>query len=96
MPRTAMVTRTFQTTTATILCLDINDAEPFNKEITLPRLYKDNKVILKKAQQIIDDENVKAVAVTKVETNEILYGMKEEDFIANAEVLPARKEYKKD
>ena len=37
MARQPMVTRTIQTTHATVLCLNIPDAEPFNQTVVLPR-----------------------------------------------------------
>ena len=40
MARIPMVTRTIQTTTANVLCLNIKEGEPFNKEVVLPRTYK--------------------------------------------------------
>ena len=70
--------------------MDIPQGEPFNKDVTLPRTYKDNTAMLKAAAAIIDTDNVKAVHIVRSEVKETLYGMTEEDFIANAIILPAR------
>lgn len=85
-----MVTRTILTTEVTVLCLDLIKAEPFNKVVTLPRTYKDEKAMMKKVSAIIDTDEVKAVHVVDTKVNETLYGMTEEQFIAMAEVLPSR------
>lgn len=85
-----MVTRTILTTEVTVLCLDLIKAEPFNKTVTLPRTYKDEKAMMKKVSAIIDTDEVKAVHVVDTKVNETLYGMTEEHFISMAEVLPSR------
>lgn len=91
MARIPMVTRTIQTTTATVLCLNIKEGEPFNKEVILPRTYKDEKSMMKVVEKLINTEDVKAVHIVHTEVNEILYGMTEQEFIAAARVLPDRK-----
>lgn len=89
--RKPMVTRTIQTTEATVLCIDIINSEPFNKTVTLPRTYKDEKALMKKVASVIDSDTVKAVHVVATEIHETLYGMTEDDFIVAAEILPPRK-----
>ena len=91
MARIPMVTRTIQTTTANVLCLNIKEGEPFNKEVVLPRTYKDEKSMMKVVEQLINTEDVKAVHIVRTEVNETLYGMTEQEFIAAARVLPDRK-----
>ena len=98
MARKPMVTRTIVTTKANVLCLDIKSAEPFNKVVTLPRTYKDEKKLLKKVEEVVNTDEVKAVHVVDKEEVETLYGMTEQDFIENAVILdPAtRKELEAD
>ena len=91
MARIPMVTRTIQTTTANVLCLNIKEGEPFNKEVVIPRTYKDEKSMMKVVEKIINTEDVKAVHIVHTEVNETLYGMTEQEFIAAARVLPDRK-----
>lgn len=90
MAKTPMITRTIQTTEANVLCMDIKQGEPFNTTVTLPRTYKDNAAMLKAAATVIDNEDTKAVHIVASVVKETLYGMKETDFIANADILPAR------
>ena len=87
MARKPMVTRTIVTTKVNVLCLDINSAEPFNKVVALPRTYKDEKKLLKKVEEVVNTDKVKAVHVVGKEEVETLYGMTEQDFITNATIL---------
>jgi hypothetical protein len=87
MARKPMVTRTIVTTKVNVLCLDIQSAEPFNKEVTLPRTYKDEKKLLKKVEEVVNTDTVKAVHIVDKTEVETLYGMTEQDFIDNATIL---------
>ena len=92
--RERMVTRTIMTTKVTVLCADALAGEMFEKELTLPRTYKDNKALMKAVSKVVDidtdDEKIKAVLVKASEEIETLYGMTELDFINTAKVLPPR------
>lgn len=85
--RAPQVTRTIQSTEATILCLDIEAAEPCNRTFTLPRTYKSDKDILKTAERMNTEPNIKLVHVVDIEIREKLYGMSEADFIKYASVI---------
>ena len=87
MARKPMVTRTIVTTKVNVLCLDVNKAEPFNKVVMLPRTYNDEKKLLKKVEEIVNTDEVKAVHIVDKEEVETLYGMTEQDFITNATIL---------
>ena len=91
MARAPMVTRTIQTTRVNVLCLDIQHGEPFNKEVVLPRTYRDEKHLLKAAEKVINSDTVKAVHIVDSLVEETLYGMAEQDFITLAKVMPPRK-----
>ena len=82
-----MVTRTIVTTKVNVLCIDINSAELFNKDVILPRIYKDEKKLLKKVEEVVNTDDVKAVHIVDKEEIESLYGMPEQDFINNAAIL---------
>lgn len=84
MARKPMVTRTIQTTVANVLCLNVETAEPFNMEVTLPRTYKDEKAMMKLISPQVDTDTIKAVKVVASRVEEKYYGMTEEDFIAGA------------
>lgn len=96
MAREAKVTRTIQTTTVNVLCLNIEKSEPFEQTLTLSGVFKDDKTILKHVEKLINNETVKAVHITSATVNETLYGMSEQRFIELAEVLPPRKNNKTD
>lgn len=87
MARKPMVTRTITITKANVLCMNIQSAEPFNKVITLPRTYKDDKTLMKKVQEVVETDNIKPVHIVDKEEVETLYGMSEQDFIEKAVVL---------
>lgn len=90
MARVPQVTRTIVTTKTNVMCLNIVTGEPFNKEVILPRTYKDEKSLMKKVSELVDTDEVKAVHVVSKEEVETLYGMTEQEFIKHAEVLPPR------
>lgn len=73
------------------MCLDIETGEPFNKTVVVPRTYKDDEKLLKKVKEVLETETLKPVHIVDKEEIETLYGMKEQDFIEHAEVLPSRK-----
>ena len=87
MARKPMITRTIVTTKLNVLCLDIKSADTFNKVVTLPRTYKDEKKLLKKVEEVVNTDGVKAVRIVDKEEIETLYGMSEQDFINNATIL---------
>lgn len=90
MARVPMVTRTIVATKAIVMCLDVEAGEPLNKEVTVPRTYKDDEALMKKVKPLLETETVKAVHVVSKEEIETLYGMTEQEFIEHAEVLPPR------
>lgn len=90
MARVPMVTRTITTTKAIVMCVDVEAGEPFNKEVTVPRTYKDSESLLKTVKPIIETESIKAVHIVDKTEIETLYGMPEQEFIEHAVVLPER------
>ena len=87
MARVPMVTRTMKTTKVNVLCMDLVNAEPVNKDITIPRVYKDEKKLFKVVQTTLDNDEIKAVKIVKSKEVETLYGMTEQEFIENAKIL---------
>lgn len=69
------------------MCLDVTKAEPFNKDVVLPRTYTDDNKLMKKIHELVDTDDVKAVHIVKKEEIETMYGMSEQDFINSAKVL---------
>ena len=85
-----LVTRTIITTKVNALAGGDGKKELFPIEVTMSGKL-DNKRAAKVAAKMYDTEEHKILQVVSVEVNEALYGMTEETFIANAEVLPPRK-----
>ena len=90
MVRERMVTRTVVATKATLLCLNIETAEPFTSTVILSGTFNDEKSVMKAAEKIVNNEKVRAVHVAYAEKIETLYGMSEQDFIEHAKILPPR------
>ena len=90
MARPNMVTRTIPTTIVTVFCVNTEDRSTFEQNVTLPRIYKDEKSIMKALSKVFDGEPVKPVSVVSSEVQETYYGMLEQDFIRYAQVLPPR------
>lgn len=91
MARTSMVTRTIVTTNCTALCVNVETAEPFNKDFTLAGSYDDEKKLLKELKKVGEDDVTKIVHIVDKNEVETLYGLAEADFIKYATVLPPRK-----
>nr|DAP57893.1 MAG TPA: hypothetical protein [Caudoviricetes sp.] len=90
MARERMVTRTVVATEVNALCLNIETSEPFNKSIILSGTFKDNKAVEKAAKKVIDTDIEKCVTIVDYKEKETLYGMTEQKFIEQADVLPPR------
>jgi hypothetical protein len=90
MARKPMITRSIPTTKVTALCVNPETREVTETTITLPRTYKDEKALMK-ALANAETSQLKVVSVLGTEVNETLYGMDEQKFIDNAEILPPRK-----
>lgn len=88
--REPKVTRTIETTTATVLCVNPETKEVFEKGLTLARTYKDEKALKKAIEKATINADFKVVSVISTKVNKTLYGMAEDKFIANAEILPDR------
>lgn len=91
MAKQRMITRTIQTTTATLLCVDTTNGTTHEETIVLPTVFKTDKNILKVAEKMLDPTTSKPVHVVAANVNEDLYGMTEEKFLELATVLPNRK-----
>lgn len=90
MARIPQVTRTIQTTKANVMCLDVANEQPVTMEVILPRVYKDEKAMMKVAHILLDSATIKPIHIVSSEVQETLYGMSEADFIKYAEILPPR------
>lgn len=85
--RKPMVTRTITSTKVQVLCADTTKAELFNKSVVVPRTFEDDEKLLKVLHKIIDNEKEVVVSIVGKDEQTALYGMSEEDFVANAVLL---------
>ena len=72
MARKVMVTRTIKGTKVNVLFLNVVSAEPFNKDINVSGVYKDNEKLLKHLKSVYDTDDEKVVAITYTEVFENL------------------------
>jgi len=70
--------------------VEVETAEVSNKTVTLSGTFKDNKSLLKAVKKVAETDDYKIVQVVNTEIEEKLYGMTEQLFLENAEVLPPR------
>ena len=87
-----MVTRTIKSTKVNALCLNLISAEPFNEVFNLAGTYKDNAKIKKELEKTYNNDEHIIAHIVEVSEVETLYGMTEQKFIENAEILPPRKQ----
>ena len=85
-----MVTRTIPTTKVHMFCVNTEDRSTFEQYFTLPRTYKDEQKMMKFLEKALEGEPVKPVQILDYEVQETLYGMTEQEFVLNAQVLPPR------
>lgn len=91
MARERMVTRTVTQTTAKVMCINVTTAEVYINEYTIGGTYTETD-LLKKCKSLFETDELKLVHIEASKAEEILLGMKEEDFIRYAIVLPQRKQ----
>lgn len=91
MARISMVTRTIKGTKAKVVCARISNMDVYTKTVTLSGVYKDDTALTKAVAKAVNTDDEKFVKVLESETFETLYGMTEQKFIENAEILPERK-----
>ena len=84
MARKPMITRTLISTKATVMCLNVETAEPTTEVFELARTYKDNDKLMKSLKAQYETEDTKLVHIVDVTEVEKLYGMSETDFMLHA------------
>lgn len=89
-----MVTRTVVMTAGTAVAINIESLQPTEFSFQIPGEYKTPEQIMKKILPAEDGIKVKVIAVKNVEKKEVRYGMPEDEFIQNAQVLPPLPERK--
>ena len=90
MERESVVTRTIETTKATVKVANLNTSTIEDVTVTLPRTYKNDEAIMKAVSKTLPAHQ-KALTVVAAEVNSAIYGMTETDFLKYAKVMPDRK-----
>lgn len=85
-----MVTRTIQTTVANCLCVNPETREVTEMSLTLSGTFKDLKSLEKAVNKVTENAPFRVVSITDTKVEETLYGMTEQKFIENADILPPR------
>ena len=86
-----MVTRTVVMTDGTAVAINIESLQSTEFSFQIPGEYKTPEKIMK---ILPVEDGIKVIAVKNVEKKEVRYGMPEDEFIQNAQVLPPLPERK--
>ena len=90
MARAPQVTRTIPTTKATVLVLNIATGIAEERVVSIPREYKNQKKLREAIEAVVNTETEKLAHIKSTEIVETLYGMSEQKFIQNSDILPPR------
>ena len=90
MARERMVTRTVNVTICETICMDVVNVETQIKDLELSGTFNTDNERLKALKKQYETDTYKVVAIQSTTEKEILYGMKEVDFIKLATILPPR------
>ena len=90
MAREKNVTRTFKVMHATVLIADANTRAVTETVVDLPRVYKNEKELIKAIKNIVETDTIKFVSVGETTVEEKMYAMSEIDFIKHAKEVPTR------
>lgn len=73
-----------QITLARVLCLDLVNETPFEKDVELARTFKDDQHLLLAAKKVVENESTKVAYVISSKVRYAKYTMSEQDYINNA------------
>lgn len=90
MARKRMVTRTIISTVATCMCVNVEQGECFNETVEVAGTFTNEEKLLNAIKSAYETPTVKFVQVVEQHEKETLYGMEEQKFIEQAEILPSR------
>ena len=90
MARERMVTRTVELSVCEVMCMDTTTAEVKINTYEIGGGLTDENALLKAIKRLYETDSFKCVAISKVTTREVLYGMPESKFIELATILPPR------
>lgn len=87
MPRVAMVTRRLVSTEVEALAVDTSQEKTFRQYYVVPRSFRAAEDLLKALKNAYDTPEFKVVSIVSSKTQEVRYGMTEQEFIKYAKVL---------
>ena len=90
MARKRMVTRTIISTVAICMCVNVEQGECINETVEVAGTYTSEEKLLKAIKTAYETPTVKFVQVVEQHEKETLYGMEEQRFTEQAEILPPR------
>ena len=89
MSRERMVTRTVTITKVEVMALNVTNAEVITTSFELNGEYTAESA-LKRIKKNCETDTMKYVHIEKISSEDVLYGMSEDEFIKYAKVLPPR------
>lgn len=87
MARKRMVTRTIVSTIVTVKCADLVGNTVYKDAVNLSGTFKNTEGALKAAKKLMDSDSQKVLKVLDMQEQTQLYGMTEEEFMANANII---------
>ena len=93
MARERMITRTVKVTTALVIGVNLETESVVREPVDIFGEFTNEAELVKAVKKAYDNEKFKFVSILKTAVAEALYGMSEQKFIENAEILPPRKNY---
>lgn len=87
MARKPMITRTFESQSVVVLCVDTSKNECLEHELYFVRAEKNMEKLLKKCKSLVDTNTLKVIKIVSTSETEEMYGMTEEQFIMTAKKL---------
>lgn len=90
MARKRMVTRTIISTVATCMCVNVEQGECINETVEVAGTFTSEEKLLEAIKSTHESPTVKFVQVVEQHEQKTLYGMEEQKFIEQAEILSPR------
>ena len=82
-----LITRSITSTVATVIAHDVETEETKNVQLAVSRTYKTDNELLKVLREKYETDTFKIACVVDSFVTVEKYGMTEEDFISNAEII---------
>ena len=90
MAKERMVTRTVELSVCEVMCMNTTTADVEIRTYEIGGGLTEEKALLKAIRKLHETATFKCVAISKITSKEILYGMPESRFIELAQILPPR------